>query len=203
MTFLRVKNHPVWPSSPNVPGGLGRAIPKETTDHLNSFWHFLLQDWQSNSHDIRIRFVLVAFRLATWIHRQKPVLRSLLSFYLVLYRVVVVWLFHMELHWKLSIGEGLCIHHGFCLIIHPDTLIGKHVTLLHGVTLGNKGRTPGVPTLEDHVEVGAHAIIIGPVIVGQRAIVGAGAVVTKHVPPGVTVAGNPAKIISQKSDKSG
>jgi serine acetyltransferase len=116
------------------------------------------------------------------------------------YNLVVIWLFHMELRWNLDIGEGLRIHHGFCLVIHPNARIGKYVSLLHGVTLGNKGHMLGAPTLEDHVEVGAHAIIIGPVIIGKHAIVGAGAVVTKDVPPGAIVAGNPAKIISQKGE---
>ena len=197
MTFSQNKENPVWPAGSSTQVGTER----KTTTPLRSFRHFLFQDWGSNPHDFRIRMVLVAFRLATWIHHQKPEVRFLLSFYFILYRIVVVWLFHMELHWKLSVGEGLCIHHGFCLVVHPDTLIGKHVTLLHGATLGNKGPNSGAPTLEDFVEVGAHAIIIGPVIVGQRAIVGAGAVVTKHVPSGVIVAGNPARIISPQNEK--
>jgi putative colanic acid biosynthesis acetyltransferase WcaB len=165
---------------------------------LNSFRRMLFQDWRFNSHDLRMRFVLVGFRLAQWVHRRKNPLRTLLSPYLLLYRIIVFWLFHMELWWNLNIGEGLRIFHGYCLVIHPQTRIGKHVTLRHGVTLGNKGQLPEAPILEDYVEVGAHAIIIGPIVIGKHAVVGAGAVVTKDVPKGAVVAGNPAKIISQK-----
>jgi serine acetyltransferase len=167
--------------------------------YLSSFLYILFQDWRSNPHDLRIRLVLVAFRLAGWAQRRQRVLRILFCPYLVLYRAVVFWLFHMELHCNLDVGEGLRIHHGYCLVIHPDVRIGKNVSLLHGVTLGNKRPATGVPTLEDYVEVGAHATIIGPVIIGKHAIVGAGAVVTNDVPAGAIVAGNPAKIISHKN----
>ncbi|RYY70023.1 MAG: sugar O-acetyltransferase, partial [Chitinophagaceae bacterium] len=49
--------------------------------------------------------------------------------------------------------------------------------------------------IEDDVWIGAGAIILQGVTVGKKSIVGAGAVVTKDVPPGVVVAGNPARII--------
>jgi serine acetyltransferase len=53
----------------------------------------------------------------------------------------------------------------------------------------------GAPVLRDGVEVGAHAVIIGPVTVGANAIIGAAAVVTKDVPPGPVMVGNPAKVL--------
>ena len=168
---------------------------------MNSFRRILFQDWQFNSHDSRIRFLLVGFRLAQWAHRQNKLFRFLLSPYLLFYRIIVIWLFHMELSWDLNIGEGLRIFHGFCLVIHPQTRIGRYVTLRHGVTLGNKGHLPEAPILEDHVEVGAHAIIIGPVVIGRYAVIGAGAVVTKDVAPNTIVAGNPANIIHPKSNQ--
>lgn len=126
-------------------------------------------------------------------------MRVLFSPYFLIYRVVVCWLFHMELHWNLEIGEGLRIFHGYCLVIHPATRIGRHVTLRHCVTLGNKKNSPEAPTLEDYVEVGAQAVILGNVVIGRQAIVGAGAVVTKDVPAGAVVVGNPARILPRKT----
>lgn len=52
-----------------------------------------------------------------------------------------------------------------------------------------------MPIIGDYVVIGAHAIIIGPIMVGDHAVIGAGAVVIKDVPPYAVVAGNPAKII--------
>jgi len=104
-------------------------------------------------------------------------------------------LLHIELNGGLEVGEGLRIFHGYCLVIHPQTRIGKNVTLRHCVTLGNKGGTGGAPVLLDEVDVGAHAIIIGPITVGANSVIGAGAVVTKDVPPGAVMVGNPARIL--------
>ena len=51
----------------------------------------------------------------------------------------------------------------------------------------------GIVELGDDVEIGANATILPGLTVGEGAMVGAGAVVTKDVPPGVTVVGNPAR----------
>jgi len=87
--------------------------------------------------------------------------------------------------------------------------IGNDVTLYHGVTLG--GVAPSVdsnsqrnakrhPTLEDGVIVGSGAQILGPVVVGKDARVGANAVVTKDVEAKCTVVGIPAKVIRRDLD---
>jgi serine acetyltransferase len=115
------------------------------------------------------------------------------------YRVLVFWFLHIELHWTLEVGERLRIYHGYCLVIHPKTRIGKGITLRHCVTLGNKAEGGGTPVLEDGVEVGAHVSIIGPITIGRDSIIGAGTVVTKDVPPDAIVAGNPGKVLHFRS----
>ena len=115
--------------------------------------------------------------------------------FFLLYRVVVIWVFHMELHWALNIGRELRVYHGFGFVNHPNTIIGSRVTLRHGGTLGNNGKTDQAPVLEDGVDIGADAQIIGPVRIGRDAIIGAGSVVTKDVPPATMAAGNPARVV--------
>ena len=50
-------------------------------------------------------------------------------------------------------------------------------------------------TIENHASIGANATLLPGIIIGEYAMVGAGAVVTKDVPPKAVVVGNPAKII--------
>jgi serine O-acetyltransferase len=56
------------------------------------------------------------------------------------------------------------------------------------------------PTLGDGVTVGANATLLGPITVGEGATVGAGAVVTKDVPAGATMVGNPARRVDERPD---
>jgi serine O-acetyltransferase len=92
-----------------------------------------------------------------------------------------------------QIGEGFHIEHFSNIVIHTDCVIGKNVTIHQGIVIGTNGR--GVPTIEDDVNIGANACVIGPITVGKGSIIGAGAVVTKDVPAGATVVGNPAHVI--------
>jgi putative colanic acid biosynthesis acetyltransferase WcaB len=91
------------------------------------------------------------------------------------------------------------ISHGYSLVIHSNTVIGERVILRHGVTIGvaHTGDHDDVPTIGDDVEFGANAVVIGRIQVGDRAKVGAGAVVTRSVPPGGLAVGNPARIIGK------
>ncbi|MGN0222351.1 MAG: acyltransferase [Prevotella sp.] len=87
--------------------------------------------------------------------------------------------------------------------------IGKQVIIAQGVTISAlnhcfkdvslpvcmQGYTTGEIIIEDDVWIGANSVILQGVHIGTHAVVGAGAVVTKDVPPYTVVAGNPAKVI--------
>jgi serine O-acetyltransferase len=95
-----------------------------------------------------------------------------------------------------KISGGLLLPHPNGVVIHGDSIVGPNCLLFHQVTLGFG--TGGVPTLGGGVDICAGAKIIGAITVGDRAIVGANAVVLKDVPPGATVAGVPARIIARR-----
>jgi len=87
------------------------------------------------------------------------------------------------------------------LVITPGAVIGKNVTLFHGVTLGQRDhiahdgtRLTDYPVLEDQVWVGPHAIIVGGVTIGEGSRVAGGAFVTEDIPPFTLVGGNPAVV---------
>ena len=116
----------------------------------------------------------------------------------VAYRLVVEWILTTEIPWGTRIGRGLRIYHGVGIVINDRTVIGDNVGIRQHVTLGNSGENGPCPVIEDDVELGAGCIVIGGITVGRGARVGAGAVVTKDVPAGATVVGNPAHVISHR-----
>lgn len=79
------------------------------------------------------------------------------------------------------------------IVIHPDVVVGVNCLLFQQVTLGSAHG--GVPCIGTHVDIGAGAKVLGPVLVGDYAKIGANAVVVKDVPAGATVVGIPAKIV--------
>ncbi|MFU7529148.1 serine O-acetyltransferase EpsC [Qipengyuania sp. ASV99] len=103
----------------------------------------------------------------------------------------------IDIHPGAIIGRNFFIDHGFT-VIGETAEIGDNVTIYQCVTLGGTNPTNGVggkrhPTLADNVIVGSGAQIIGPITVGERARVGANAVVTDDVPAGATMVGLKAR----------
>ena len=97
----------------------------------------------------------------------------------------------IDIHPGATIGRNFFIDHGFT-VIGETAEIGDNVTIYQCVTLGGTNPTNGVggkrhPTLADNVIVGSGAQIIGPITVGERARVGANAVVMEDVPAGATM----------------
>lgn len=107
---------------------------------------------------------------------------------------------------KLGVGAVLCpfvtlcsnirigqhFHANLYSYVEHDCVIGDFVTFAPGV------KCNGNVHIEDHAYIGSGAVIkqgnaVAPLVVGRGAVVGMGAVVTKNVPPGVTVVGNPAR----------
>ena len=98
-----------------------------------------------------------------------------------------------------QIGEYFFIDHGTGIVVGETTVIGDHVKLYQGVTLGGNGKETGKrhPTLEDNVMVSAGAKIIGSFTIGENSKIGAGSVVIEEVPPNCTVVGVPGHIVKQ------
>jgi serine O-acetyltransferase len=93
------------------------------------------------------------------------------------------------------------------VVVGETAEIGDDVTLYQGVTLG--GTSPAVdsaaqvgkkrhPTVRDRAIIGSGAQILGPIVIGEGARVGANSVVTKEVPAGVTAIGIPAQVVMPK-----
>lgn len=100
------------------------------------------------------------------------------------------------------IGGGLAIPHPNGIVIHPDAEIGPNCLLLQQVTIGMVEDQPP-PRLEGHVDVGAGAKILGPVVIGAHSRIGANAVVLRSVPRGSVAVGVPARLVPSRTAAPG
>lgn len=136
--------------------------------------------------------VALAFhRVAHWLFRGE------LYFLARLINHFARFLTAIDIHPGAVIGRNFFIDHGFT-VIGESAEIGDEVTIYQNVTLGGTNPANGVPgkrhpTIRDGVIIGSGAQVLGPITVGERARIGANAVVTRDVPPGATMIGIPAK----------
>ena len=105
--------------------------------------------------------------------------------------------FSMDINPAAQIGRGIFIDHGHALVIGETAVVGDNVSILHSVTLGGTGKETGDrhPKIGDGVMIGAGAKVLGNIQVGNCSQIAAGSVVLKDVPPRMTVAGVPARIV--------
>jgi serine O-acetyltransferase len=112
----------------------------------------------------------------------------------------------IDIHPGAVIGRNFFIDHGF-VVIGETATVGDEVTIYQHVTLGGTNPTAGAdgnrhPTIGNGVIIGSGAQILGPITVGDRARIGANAVVTKDVPEGATMVGIPARSTLVSAEQS-
>lgn len=163
----------------------------------------LREDWQTYGRDISRQgfWVMCVFRFGQWRYRVKPaLLRKLFSF---IYRVLLTLIQVMtgiELHCETRIGRRLRLEHFGGIIISGDAVIGDDVVIRQGVTIGLRHTgVRGSPVIGNRVDIGAGAKLLGPIHIGDDAVIGANAVVLTDVPAGALAVGVPAVIKQRRS----
>ena len=135
---------------------------------------------------------------AIWMHRlthrmwARPRLRVLARLFSLWTRIYT----GVEIHPGATIGRRFFIDHGTGVVIGETAEIGDDVMLYQDVTLGGRSlqRVKRHPTIGDGVTIGAGARVLGPILIGAGAQVGANAVVVRDVPPGAVVVGVPGQV---------
>lgn len=104
----------------------------------------------------------------------------------------------VDIHPAARVGSGIMFDHATGIVIGETAVVEDDVSMLHSVTLGGTGKTSGDrhPKIRKGVLLSAGCKVIGNIEVGTNAKVGAGSVVLSDVPPNVTVAGVPAKVVA-------
>ncbi len=106
----------------------------------------------------------------------------------------------IEIHPKVKIGKNLFIDHGFGVVIGETTVIGNNVTIYQGVTLGGRSiaKIKRHPTIENDVVIGAGAKILGPIIIGEGAKIGPGAIIIEDLDANKIMVAEIAKEVKKK-----
>ncbi len=143
-------------------------------------------------------WAIAVYRFGRRVDRRRPgIVRSVLEkVYWLLFRITET-LTGIGIPKSVRVGPGLKIWHFGNIFVHADSVLGANCTLRQGVTIGNREDDGPAPVLEDDVELGAYAQVLGGIRVGRGAKVGAMSVVLVDVPPGAVAVGVPARIIQR------
>ncbi len=136
---------------------------------------------------------LQAYRIAHWLWCQGR--KTLAQFFQNQISVTL----GVDIHPAAQFGAGIMLDHATGLVVGATAVVEDDVSILHAVTLGGTGKEIGDrhPKIRRGVLLAAGCKIIGNIEVGAGAKVGAGSVVLEDVPPQVTVAGVPARVVGQ------
>jgi len=108
----------------------------------------------------------------------------------------------VEIHPGAMIGRRFFLDHGMGVVIGETAEIRDDVLMYQGVVLGGTSleKRKRHPTIGNKVEIGAAAIVLGPITVEDGARIGANSVVVASVPPGVTVVGIPGRAVEDRKE---
>ena len=175
------------------------------TQNLNppgiGFLALLLEDLRTYDHDpFEPGFWAVALhRIGNWRMSIRPKLvRIPFSLAYRFFSRVAELFGGIHLPYTVRLGRRVRIWHHGGIVLHARS-IGDDVHIRHNTTFGLATRDCGraIPTIEDRVDIGCGACVLGNVTVGHDSLIGANAVVVTDIPPYSTAVGIPARVIKQ------
>lgn len=122
-----------------------------------------------------------------------------------LVRKIIRVLYSWDVFPSTDIGENVAfVHGGLGCVIHERAKIEKNAKIYQNITIGGNGKenqkAPGVPIICEGAIIYAGACVLGPIVVGKNAIIGANAVVLSDVPDNCVAIGVPAKILEKSKE---
>lgn len=166
-------------------------------------FELLREDWQTYDRDIQRQgfWVMAVYRFGRWRYTIKNSLaRRFFSFVYRVLKLLSQILTGIDLPCEATVGRRFCIEHFGGIVISGDAVIGDDVTIRNGVTIGLRRKgTRGAPVIGNNVDIGAGAVLLGDISIGDDSAIGANAVVLKTVPPHSIAVGVPAVVKPKKA----
>ncbi|MBX7172159.1 MAG: serine O-acetyltransferase [Pyrinomonadaceae bacterium] len=165
-------------------------------------FELLREDWDTYERDIQRQgiWVMAVYRFGRWRYNiNNSLFRKFFSFVYRLLKIISQIMTGIDLPCEATVGRRFCIEHFGGIIISGDAVIGDDVTIRNGVTIGLRRKgTRGAPIIGNRVDIGAGAVILGNIRIGDDSAIGANAVVLEDVPPNSIAVGVPAIIKPKK-----
>jgi serine O-acetyltransferase len=163
----------------------------------------LREDWQTHQCDITRPglWAMVVYRFGRWRYRIRPrALRMPFSFLYKLLKVLSQILTGIELPCETTLGHRFRIDHFGGIIISGDAVFGDDCVVRNGVTVGLRHvHDQRSPIIGSRVDIGAGAVLLGPIRIGDDVYIGANAVVITDVPSNSISVGVPARILPARN----
>lgn len=145
-------------------------------------------------------WALTIYRTQCWLEHAEPRLLWLVPrLAMKIVKKLFTSVTHINLNHTASIGPGMLIPHVGPIQVVPGATIGADCAIHQVCTVG-AGSAPGLPVIGDHVMLGAHTCVLGPVHVGDNVSIGSGAVVVTDIPSDSTAVGVPARAIARQTE---
>jgi serine O-acetyltransferase len=144
-------------------------------------------------------WAIAVHRFGNWRMGIRPkLLRASFSIIYMIFFKFVEWSCGITLPYTVRIGRRVRIWHHGGMVLHARS-IGDDVHIRQNTTFGvaRRGYNLEIPTIEDRVDIGCGACVLGHVTIGHDAVIGANAVVITDIPAGSTAVGVPARIIKR------
>lgn len=183
--------------APPLPDGSQNMNPADI-----SFWQLVAEDLRTHRGEVFSQgfWCLFWHRFGNWRMsvRFRPARLVLTVIYRCMFKIVQ-WMCSMELPYTVQVGRRVRLEHFGGMVLVPRS-IGNDVVLRQNTTLGisHEDDIAARPVVEDFVNVGAGAVLLGNIVIGRGAIIGANAVVTKDVLPGAVMMGVPARCVRMR-----
>jgi|SRR5476649_665859 len=156
---------------------------------------------------IKSRLIIFLYRLSSIFYsKNKNPLKYFFIIFVVFYYFAVEVIWGIEIKPKTKIGWGFLIYHPTAIIINPGAIIGRDFIIRHGITIGNKynrvtNQESKCPVIGNNVELGAYAMILGGVVIGDHCTIGAMAYVDFDMADKTMVAAPRGILIKGKRDE--
>ena len=194
---------------PRVDGRTSEDLPPLNPGDRNlnppeiGFLALLLEDLRTFDHDpFEPGFWAIALhRFGNWRMSIRPkMLRIPFSLAYRFFSRVAELFGGIHLPYTVRLGRRVRIWHHGGIVLHARS-IGDDVQIRHNTTFGiaTRDRIRAIPTIEDRVDIGCGACVLGDVTIGHDSLIGANAVVVSDIPPYATAVGIPARVIKQSS----